>query len=542
MAMQASVLDDIAMQRMADCNRSFVRSNDLINKTRNRILTQPSARSWGEQIKTYKANSVKVPWKANEREPVEVVTRYQMSRDERDFDPVAGKFRDRERERQYRREERATALLKMQEGKEQALGHTATFDIINHKSKVKGGKGKGAALMVARPTMPDTRSSYNIVSNKGPLPPGQSEGRHQVHADPNEVDFNIISNKYLSNHDEKQEQDDEAARHLAAEKYWKSHNYDPVEGVFVDPAKEAEYHAAVRASEAKQGLSARARLPRSAQYSEGALYDPINLAMRDEQRFKEVEAIGDRTVAKIKRTTVEASTKSRAEHFDRMMSGRARNRVSHAREEERVAHGYNVLTNEVHGRELMRSTLRATNAFERTVGGGFTGRGGNSARNATAEMATTNLRYNGACAGPVGRAGGCDPESARQQAGLQRTFSGALPRAMRNEGASGRGGAAASATGRSSAFGGSARRSARQPATLGTHSSARARQQQSALPSARRSGRPGGGNQSARSELSTARSQWGQGGGAVNRPPPVPALSLPKGGMVAGELPMPPMT
>lgn len=538
--MQASVMDDIAMKRMASCNHSYVHSNDLISKTRNRILAQPSARSWGEQLQTYKANSTKVPWKAEEREPVQVVTRYQMSRDERDFDPVAGKFRDRERERQYKREERATALLQLQEGKEKQMSYTQTFDIVNHKSKLKQGRRDGP-LPVARKPMPDSRSSYNIVSNKGPLPEGQSEGRHHSHEDPNEVDFNVVSNKYLSNHDEKQAMDNEAMKHLAAEKFWKSHNYDAVAGVFYDPAKEADYHGAVRDKERTQGQTQRARLPRSHQYSEGALYDPINLDMRDEERFAEVEAVGDRTVAKIKRTKVEASTKVRSDHFDAMMSGRARNRISHARAEERVAHGYNVLTNEVNPRGVMRATLRQNTAFERTVGGGFSARSGNAPRNRTAEMATGNLRYDGASAGPQGTAGGCDPRSARQQLGLQRTVTGALPRGMngtaRNQGGSARAAAAGGASGRGSARGAGA-------PMLGTHSSARAmstrRQQQAGqIPSARRSGRPGG-NQSARSEMSTARSAqgWGGGGGVVSRPPPVPALPLPEGGMVAGELPM----
>ena len=172
--MQASVMDDIAMKRMASCNRSYVHSNNMIENTRNRILAQPSARSWGEQLQTYKANATKVPWKAEEREPVQVVTRYQMSRDERDFDPVAGKFRDRERERQFKREERATALLQLQEGKEKQMSYTQTFDIVNHKSKLKQGRN-GGPLPVARKPMPDSRSSYNIVSNKGPLPEGQTE-------------------------------------------------------------------------------------------------------------------------------------------------------------------------------------------------------------------------------------------------------------------------------------------------------------------------------------------------------------------------------
>ena len=54
-------------------------------------------------------------------------------------------------------------------------------------------------------------------------------------------DYNIISNRYLELHEEKMQVDREVQRLEAAKMYWKTHDFDPVNGQFYDPDKEGKF-------------------------------------------------------------------------------------------------------------------------------------------------------------------------------------------------------------------------------------------------------------------------------------------------------------
>ncbi len=54
-------------------------------------------------------------------------------------------------------------------------------------------------------------------------------------------DYNIITNRYLELHEDKSNTDKLIEKYELAEKYWKSHVYDPVSGQCYDPNKEAEF-------------------------------------------------------------------------------------------------------------------------------------------------------------------------------------------------------------------------------------------------------------------------------------------------------------
>ena len=51
-------------------------------------------------------------------------------------------------------------------------------------------------------------------------------------------DYNIITNRYLELHNEKTQVDQEVQWLDAAKKYWKSNDFDPVNGAYYDPDKE----------------------------------------------------------------------------------------------------------------------------------------------------------------------------------------------------------------------------------------------------------------------------------------------------------------
>ena len=54
-------------------------------------------------------------------------------------------------------------------------------------------------------------------------------------------DYNIISNKYLEHHDKKVIADEKIQKAEAADKYWKTHDFDLINGQYFDADKEAEF-------------------------------------------------------------------------------------------------------------------------------------------------------------------------------------------------------------------------------------------------------------------------------------------------------------
>ena len=47
-------------------------------------------------------------------------------------------------------------------------------------------------------------------------------------------DYNIVSNKYLEHHDAKVKTDEEVQKAEAAQKYWKTHDFDPIQCLYYD--------------------------------------------------------------------------------------------------------------------------------------------------------------------------------------------------------------------------------------------------------------------------------------------------------------------
>ena len=56
-------------------------------------------------------------------------------------------------------------------------------------------------------------------------------------------DYNIVSNKYLEHHDLKVVANEQIMRSEAAQKYWKTHDFDPVNCKYYADGKETDFHS-----------------------------------------------------------------------------------------------------------------------------------------------------------------------------------------------------------------------------------------------------------------------------------------------------------
>jgi hypothetical protein len=262
-----------------------------------------SSSSWGELLQNYKISQTHVPWAANQRETPEFRTSYNIKRQERAYDPVLCKFRDPSMEQTFKHLEHGHKSQARANGVSHAAERNQSFNIINNmlsKANRHALRKSTDSFTRTKPKVPDSRTPFNILSNKD-YPEGSAQHTSMkdtanmkawinsqgsithpeklVHHAPGtqEHDFNIVSNKYMTNHDDKERMDNDAAKALAASKYWQTHNYDAIAGKFCDPQKENQFQTFSKTmSNQTAGVPAAARQPISYQQSEGAAYDILS--------------------------------------------------------------------------------------------------------------------------------------------------------------------------------------------------------------------------------------------------------------------------
>lgn len=172
-------------------------------------------------LQTQKTNSQFRP----EDTKVHHVTRYEMSRKEREFDPVLQYWRDNKRvsqrsvvlpvhepdsltrhlslqEQNTRNMETTNLRQTLNRARDKQMRYTQTFDIITHVPKVEEPPAKPRA-----PPAPSTRTQFNIISNldfahhhytkpSERPPPAPASSRKPPGVTVKGRDYNIISNKY----------------------------------------------------------------------------------------------------------------------------------------------------------------------------------------------------------------------------------------------------------------------------------------------------------------------------------------------------------
>lgn len=101
-------------------------------------------------------------------------------------------------------------------------------------------------------------------------------------------EYDIVSNVYNHNHEERLRSEVEKEAQQLNDKYWKTHSYDPVYGHFYDQHQEEQFQKERAAKEKEHGRDADKALPPSYVYREPFIADytkPISdtLKMLDER-------------------------------------------------------------------------------------------------------------------------------------------------------------------------------------------------------------------------------------------------------------------
>jgi len=246
-------------------------------------------------LQSHLKRRTELAWSKAEQEPVHYVTRHVVSRKEREFDPVLQTFRNDDREANARREEGSTRVRKLNASKAGQLHRVQRYNVINHHPALPGIPPHNSSPAVdleaaEKKRKQQTRTNYNIISNidlaehhyghPSTRPPAtQTEPRKQAQVGrrSSHPDCDIISNRYRKNHEVKTSIDQQVAKQTASNKYWATHDFDPVSCKFYSEKKEARFQEKRVVMEKDHGKDFAKSLPPSIKDSQGMHSDIITM-------------------------------------------------------------------------------------------------------------------------------------------------------------------------------------------------------------------------------------------------------------------------
>lgn len=316
-------------------------------------MALPTEASWGDTLKSYQRERTEASWdKIGQSMPAKDhrVTHYEKRPM---FDPVLSRHMNPAVERVTREAESQRTTSKI----EAAQSKMGAFNIVTNKHRTDSALDRPAAHASNRP--PDSRTSWNIINHHRTKPSeGHTRGLEDgpMPASWARREFDIVSNKYGSDHDGRSTRDRTEAKQKAQRRFWETHDYDPVVGKYHDPSKEREF--AKQRGELAQcaGDGRAARLPPAVRYCEGSAYDIVSNVVRDAEKLEIAKGVGNRSLNSKKGPSVERALRERVQARDELQKERALTRFSRTAEqrerEEGRHHGYDVLSHlSHHGRD-----------------------------------------------------------------------------------------------------------------------------------------------------------------------------------------------
>lgn len=202
-----------------------------------------------------------------------------------------------------------------------------------------------------------TYTDYNILSNlpfteHHYLPPGQrppppeEKPRKNVKVTTTGLrDYNIVTNRYLELHEEKIHVDKDIERLNAAKKYWKTHDYDPLNVEYYDPDKEQQFRETRKQEQKTHGQDWVQKLPKSWK-EEGGLYNPVNGRIQDEKRLYERDLKEKNKRKRFElRYDMEHQARQRGLSQEERSNQVAVNRINLQRFKDTTDRGFDILTN-----------------------------------------------------------------------------------------------------------------------------------------------------------------------------------------------------
>jgi len=206
--------------------------------------------------------------------------------------------------------------------------------------------------------MPDTMVDYNLLSN---LP---MEEHHWARPDERPVhvpmepknrripawlqkDFDIVTNRYVHDHEQQLARDKELNKLAATAKYRERNRFNPLSQQFTDGDENNRQRTWEEAHKIEAVEKAQALIPPSIKHRASAYWNVINHKQSNADQLKQMDLAEDERKERFKnRYLVENNLHSRDIASDQIENERRLNRMSHERFAEPMRRGYDIVTHD----------------------------------------------------------------------------------------------------------------------------------------------------------------------------------------------------
>ena len=340
------------------------------------MVDDTTSQNWAEYVRKIKQDKVTLPWDQKTVEPPKRMTCFDKTRQERQFDPLLQKFRDTRIETTRKQAEKAYRNEVLNRSRAREVKYGQPYNILRPTAKERPTFQATQTLIATLPSdtqdkikaqnhskrMRASRVDYNILSNMStqehhyappeqrpaPLPPprhGSGPGKPTVESSATiKRDYNIISGKYRNHHSKRVDKDNQHLSNTAAERFWQTHDFNPVSCEFYDQQKEALFKEARGVFEQSHGAVQRKRLPPKVRDSDGYLYDIVSMRTKDEAGLETMLRSQSGGGSTLNKSAVEEKIRQKQNARYDLVEQRKMNRVAAKRFDEMTKHGYDLVT------------------------------------------------------------------------------------------------------------------------------------------------------------------------------------------------------
>lgn len=328
--------------------------------------------TWGSEIRSYEHEKRRTVDEGLLRGPQVRVTNGQIKFAERIFDPLLGRYRDGGAEIQQRSLEEKERVAHLNRAQDIQILREQPYHIIRHESRLpEGSETTRKSQSCGAPVHPSTAIDYNLISN---LPFdvhhwARPEARPRcVEKSPRQrkvpaymvKDFNIVTNRYLQNHEAKKKRDQRYELLEATQKHMTRNRFDPVTQQFVDPRHEELARTTDDARDVEIHLRAESQIPPSYKGRESAFYDAVSHKAHDPSMLQALDVMQDERKERYRnRYIMEHNWHVQDIKGDHIENVRKLNRTAPERFEEQTRRGFDIVNNRSYGRGSKAQTLYA---------------------------------------------------------------------------------------------------------------------------------------------------------------------------------------
>lgn len=264
--------------------------------------TTPYNYNWSQSVKNYYDTKPLLPWGKNPRP--DRINHYIVKQNDLVFNPILQKYRDKSYDAQLKMREKENLKRAIIHNQDNQLKVEQTYNIINLQDRLKGFENDPLyprkADFVVRKNMIDrfNNKGYNILSNlplsqhhydrpeKRPkdLEPAKPKEKVQ-YPFLQERDYDIISARYKTFHDQKTKTDNDIQKLQTAEVFYKKNDYNIIKGVYYNEEKEKAFQKDREEKQKTWGLERFKNMPQCSK-GKSDIYNLINLNTIDPESMK----------------------------------------------------------------------------------------------------------------------------------------------------------------------------------------------------------------------------------------------------------------